>query len=172
MNKKKKHVHGLEVRGTQSTVSMKKVLNRKILGNSKLNVLVGEVPIKNNAKDELAEINAIERKRQALYFVKTFPKMYPPYLVKYLKIDYSNQEDEFIHGIIDNVKSNREAQQVIGLIQLLCGGLRMAKKWNKGIRFYIVEPETHLHPKRQAAIMSVIHSIYEEETGEKLNELT
>ncbi len=171
MSKKKKHDHDLSVRGTNGqVVSLSKLLNQGILDNKgpgNVTVLVGEVPIKNNARDQVVEISPADRKTQALYFVKKFPKVYPPYLMKYLKQMYK-EDDTFVQGIIDNAKHNKEAQQLIGLIQLVCGGLRMAVKQKKGIRFYLIEPETHLHPKRQAAAMYVLDKMYKDETKESL----
>ena len=133
-----------------------------------MKVLIGEVPIKNNAKDKVMEISPEDRRHQALYFVKQFPKVYPPYLMKYLKLMYDTKEDTFIQGIIDNAKHNKEAQQLIGLIQLVFGGLRRAVKMKLGIRFYLIEPETHLHPKRERSAMYVLDKMYKDETGKEL----
>jgi hypothetical protein len=170
----KKHTHDLSVRGTDGqVVSLSKLINQGILDDKSpgsVKILVGDIPIRNNAKDKVMEISPEDRKHQALYFIKQFPKMHPPYLVKWLKMVYETKEDTFIQGIIDNAKYNKEAQQLIGLIQLVLGGLRRAVKMKLGVRFYIIEPETHLHPKRERVVMHMLHKIYKDETGEGLIE--
>jgi len=125
-------------------------------------VLVGEVPIRNNAKDEVQEMAVKDRTAQTRYFVKNFPKVYPDYLMKYMKMMYKGHSEEDIKKIIDNSKQNKEATQVIGLIMLFYLSLRLAKKMNTGCRLYIIEPETHLHPKRQQAVMYVLDKIFKE----------
>jgi hypothetical protein len=71
-------------------------------------------------------------------------------------------EYKSILGMLQFIDYNEELQQCLGLIQLLCGSLSVARKENKGIRIYLDKPETNLHPKRQAAIMTVINKIREE----------
>lgn len=129
-----------------------------------MTVLVGEVPIKNNARDKVVEISPEDRKHQALYFIKKFPKVYPPYLMKYLKRMYETEDDIFVQKLLDNTKHNKEMQQIVGLIQLVLGGLRAATKKKAGVRFYLIEPETHLHPKRERFVMTILNEMYEDET--------
>ena len=163
----KKHIHDLSVRGIPEVISLKKLLKDPDFQTpGPFTVLVGEPSIRNNAKDQVAEISPKDRSQQALYFIKRFPKLYPPYLMKWMKIAYGEDKpDEFIHSLIDGAKHNREAQQVIGLIQLFTGALSLAKKMGKMPVLYIIEPETHLHPKRQAAIMDILFQIHKEEYG-------
>ena len=170
----KEHKHDLSVRGLPGTVSLKKLLKDPGFKRAPgpFTVLVGELAIRNNAKDAVQEISPQDRAKQALYFIKTFPKLHPPYLTKWLQEAYDTKNIDFIHGIIDNAKSNREAQQLIGLIQLVLGALRLSKRHNAGCRLYLIEPETHLHPKRQARIMYVLNNIYDEENGEYKQETT
>ena len=73
-----------------------------------------------------------------------------------------------IQNLIAYSDANREASQIIGFIQLFAGSLSIYKKESLktgtqlGQRIFIEEPETHLHPKRQARLMSLFNHIRDE----------
>lgn len=78
------------------------------------------------------------------------------------KITETNEDYVFIKNFIAYCEHNPEAQQVIGLIQLLAGTLTDAKKNNKSIKIYIDRPETSMHPKRQQRFMSMFYKMEKE----------
>ena len=131
------------------------------------NILVNgtEMGIRNDAN--IIEINPTETIVQAEYFLKNiWPDIkkqhnrLPRYLSKYLHIIYRDVTDEKdMMDRLDYADDSRELKHVIGLIQLFTGTLSMAKKEKKGCRIYIVEPETHCHPKVQSALMSMLNQI-------------
>jgi predicted ATP-dependent endonuclease of OLD family len=49
--------------------------------------------------------------------------------------------------------------QLIGMIQLVGGSLNIARKEQKGVRLYIEEPESRMHPKRQAKMVSLLEML-------------
>jgi hypothetical protein len=59
-------------------------------------------------------------------------------------------------------KRSAETSQVLGMIIMLCSGFQMANKAGAPARFYIEHPESHLHPKREQKLMSMIYKIREE----------
>lgn len=128
--------------------------------------------IRNDAQEQVMEINAKDTIQQGEYFIKTlWPQMkaqhgrLPAYLEKYLDIAYQGGFAGNVipaMDIVDKAEDSREILHIIGLIQLMAGALNMARKQNKGVKLYIVEPETHCHPARQSALMSVMHQIEED----------
>jgi hypothetical protein len=74
----------------------------------------------------------------------------------FIKEEITEESPEYIQilNLIKYCDSNSEAQQIIGLIQLIQGPLSIAKKQNVGFKLYLDRPETALHPKRQSAFMS------------------
>ena len=60
------------------------------------------------------------------------------------------------------IDSNDEVRQIVGLIQLIAGSLNAARKQESGLRLYIDKPETSLHPKRQAGVISTILRLKDE----------
>lgn len=52
--------------------------------------------------------------------------------------------------------SNAGLMQAIGMIQLMAGALNMAKKAGKGIRLYVENPETHMHPEQQCNLADLL----------------
>lgn len=127
-------------------------------------------------------INPEDCSEQALYFSSVFDgENLPASLYKYMLYMFcddelwkvmplvltQDQRDEFkadedykkICNMIKYCKDNTEARQVIGLIQLVSGTLHAAKKMGTGVRFFIHEPETFMHPKRQQKIVSLLMQI-------------
>ena len=68
---------------------------------------------------------------------------------------------EWFNNKLVYLEHNKELCQCIGLIQLIMGTLSAAKKANTGVRFFVQEPETHLHPKRQSGFMTILNHIRE-----------
>ncbi len=140
-----------------------------------LNKLVNSEAIKNSPSDfkmlidnsgsgfvndtpHLANITIADREMQADYFLGLGLPM-PPYLLKYLKIAYSTDKTEAeILALYEYAKTNKEMKQLIGFIQLFAGCCKHK------MSAYIEEPETHLHPKRQASFMSMFHAIKDDYT--------
>lgn len=168
----KKHYHDLSVRNLPGVVSLRKALKDPTVKASKgpFTVLVGDVAIRNNAKDQVMEVSPKDRRTQALYFSKQFPNSHPGYLYKYLKIMYHTEKDTDIRDLLVGLKHNKELQQIVGLIQLVAGGLNLARKTKSGIRFYIIEPETHLHPKRASAVITLLDKLYNDYGNERTKE--
>lgn len=99
-----------------------------------------------------------DREAQATYFLDMNLPM-PPYLRKYLAMLY---DDERLDDMYKHARTNKALKQMIGLIQILAGSLKIAKKVGKGVRFYIEEPETHLHPQQQRLVMDMVKAIGDE----------
>jgi len=72
------------------------------------------------------------------------------------KITRTSEDYIYIRNFITYCENNSEAQQVIGLIQIIAGSLNIARKEKKGIRLYLDRPETALHPSRQSRFMSAL----------------
>jgi hypothetical protein len=113
-------------------------------------------------------ITAQDCSEQAAYFRDTFfPDRIPEYVLEYMnglfyydKKIPTEEPLEAIMGMIEYCKTNKEASQCIGLIILLHDSLVLAKHYNKWPTLYIEYPETNLHPKREAAVMSMIYDIF------------
>ena len=78
------------------------------------------------------------------------------------EITLESQDYIYIKNLITYCESNPESQQVIGLIQLIGGTLSAVKKAKTGIALYILHPETHLHPKKQARFITMFETIRED----------
>lgn len=147
------------------------------------------------AKDaaEVIYITPKDCSEQAIYFSKNvFDGRIPDYLYRYLafmmldreyqtqyelvadmnagKVTTESEDYKHIQNLIKYCDSNPEAQQVIGLIQLIAGIFNMAKKAKAGIRVYLEHPETALHPKRQARFVSMFMHLKEEYGSTELEE--
>jgi predicted ATP-dependent endonuclease of OLD family len=64
-----------------------------------------------------------------------------------------------ICNLITYCKSNAESRQLIGLCILLAGALNLARKENRFPRIFIEHPETHLHPKMECKLMTLLEQI-------------
>jgi hypothetical protein len=142
---------------------------------------------------ELFYITPQECSDQAISFLKNHfdGKRVPAYLYRYLSYMFLDEEfikndklllDKFLDGtitqqsdsyiyiknLITYCEANPEARQVIGLIQLISGCLRLAKINNTQLSIYLEHPECSLHPKRCSRAMSLIHHLFEE-YGDGLN---
>lgn len=73
-------------------------------------------------------------------------------------------------NLIKNCEHNKESAQVIGLIMLFAGTIVACSKEKKSMRMLIEEPETHLHPKRERIIISVLTAIKNEYSPDKKKE--
>jgi len=113
------------------------------------------------AADDPNTVNVLvsDREFQATWFLEQNISL-PKYLRKYLTLLYGEGAD--IDGLYAHAKTNKATRQMIGLIQILAGGLNMARKAGKGIRFYVEEPETFQHPQQQARVMDVIKKLMDE----------
>jgi hypothetical protein len=78
------------------------------------------------------------------------------------KLSEEHEDYKHILNLIRWSNVNKEASQVIGMIQLIAGSLRIAAKNKAGIRLYLEHPEASLHPKRQSRAMSMILKLDEE----------
>lgn len=77
-------------------------------------------------------------------------------------ITEESENYKYVLGLIKWSGANKEASQVIGLIQLIGGSLSMARKEKSGIKLYLEHPETSLHPKRCSRFMSMLDKIRKE----------
>ena len=64
-----------------------------------------------------------------------------------------------VYAWLNEKPVGKEFCYCVGLIQVIEGSLSAASKKGVGVRLFLQEPETHLHPKRQSRIMSVIGRI-------------
>ena len=118
-----------------------------------------------NDDPNLANITIAERDIQADYFLSLNLPL-PPYLKKYLELMYEDDKPD-IESMYKYAKTNAEMKQLIGLIQLVGGSLNIAKKQKCGVRLFIEEPETRMHPKRERRIMSLIEQLKKDYGFEK-----
>lgn len=67
-------------------------------------------------------------------------------------------DDEFIkmRNYFEYMKSNTEVTHTIGLVQIVGGCLNTARKQGGNCRFFIEQPETGFHPKRERKLMTLI----------------
>lgn len=78
------------------------------------------------------------------------------------EITEESEDYQRILGLVKWCESNKEAAQVIGMIQIISGSLRIATQEKCGIRLYLEHPEHALHPKRQSRCMSMIVKLNKE----------
>lgn len=178
----------LSVAGPGSPVSLKKfVAKHPELGE--LTVLVDNSGL-GMAKDEeaMVYITPEECKTQTLHYVKNIfdGRRVPAYLFRYISFmmfdeewkwkndqelaaafinkELTEQSEEYVRvkNFIAYAEHNTEALQLIGLIQLIGGTLNVAKKNKSGVRMFIEQPETGLHPKRERLVISMFKKLSEE----------
>jgi hypothetical protein len=80
-------------------------------------------------------------------------------LVEYFRLKVITETSPqyiYIKNLIEYCESNKEAGKLIGLIQLVAGIMNIAKKEKKGIKLYLENPETFLHPSRQSKLVSFL----------------
>jgi hypothetical protein len=178
----------LSVGGPYTPVSLDKLIKTGHM-KTKLTLLVDGTGL-GIAKDspECIYVTPEECSKQAIYFSKEKfdGKRIPAYLFRYLSYmfiddaieyesdqfladlfnggDITEESDDYkyILNLIKYCESNKEAQQVIGMVQLIGGSLRIATKHKSGIKFYLEHPETGLHPKRQSRLMSMLMKLHKE----------
>lgn len=92
----------------------------------------------------------------------------PDKVTKFLMTDPKGKAlyDEICNKI-NYIDHNKEWLQMVGFILLVGGALNIARKEKKGCRIFLVEPETHLHPKRERLIFSVLNHLNTEYGGGK-----
>lgn len=178
----------LSVGGPYTPVSLDKLIKNGHL-KTKLTVLVDGTGL-GIAKDspECVYITPEETSQQALYFLKEKfdGRRIPAYLYRYLSymfvdnsleyesdqvladlfeggdITEESNDYKYILSLIKYCESNKEAQHVIGMIQIIAGSLRIATQHKSGIKFYFEHPETGLHPKRQSRLITMIIRLHKE----------
>jgi hypothetical protein len=188
----------LSVGGPYTPVSLDKLIKTSHV-RTKLTVLVDGTGL-GIAKDspECVYVTPEETTQQALYFLKEKfdGKRIPAYLFRYLSymfiddaIEYENdqfladlfnggdlteesKDYQYILGLIKYCDSNKEAQHLIGMIQIIAGSLRIATQHKSGVKFYLEHPETGLHPKRQSRLMSMLMKLHKEYGHGDLTEVT
>lgn len=69
---------------------------------------------------------------------------------------------DMLYNMILYAEENPEMAQAIGLIQLVAGTLKRVVHSRSGIRIFIENPETHMHPKRERLIMSMLQMLKKE----------
>lgn len=147
-----------------ATADTKNKSNTYVLVN---NMGIGYV----NDDPHMANITIREREIQADYFLSLNLPM-PTYLRPYLEYMYEDDGQD-IDALYKYASSNDELKQIIGLIQLFGGSLNMARKAKKGVKLYVEEPETRMHPKRERRVMGLLEKIKkdygfkEEENGKE-----
>lgn len=110
-----------------------------------------------NDDPSLVEVSIQDREEQAMYFLN-LDIATPPYLKKYLEFMYAGEKVD-IDSMMKHGKTNPELKQIIGLVQLVGGSLNHARKNKVHFRMHIQEPETRMHPKREAKIVSLIEML-------------
>jgi hypothetical protein len=110
-----------------------------------------------NDDANMANITIEEREIQANYFLSLNLPL-PPYLEKYLIYMYEDDKPD-IKAMYKYASTNPELKQLIGLIQLFGGSLKMAKDMKKSVRLFVEEPESRMHPKRERRIMSLLEKL-------------
>ena len=135
------------VDSTNSETGVSKEL-RVIVNNTGLGIV--------NDTADFMNVTAEDRLQQADYFLSLNLPM-PPYLKKYIDLMYKG--DPSAEVLYKYAKTNDELKQIIGFIQLVGGALNIGRKNKACIKLYIVEPETKLHPKRQAVVMSLFETL-------------
>ncbi len=172
----------LSIAGPNSPISLHKFIKNHGEELKKLTVLVDGTGLGIHKDADCVYVTPEECSKQAIYYLKEKfdGEHIPAYLYRYLsymfcdkapvyttdadlvkafsegKLSASHPDYEHILGLIRWCESNKESQQVIGMIQIIAGALRMATKAKSGIRLYLEHPETSLHPKRQSRAMSMI----------------
>jgi len=115
----------------------------------------------------MANITIAERETQADYFLGLNLPM-PTYLRPYLELMFP---DENVDNLYKYAKTNGEMRHIIAIVQLFGGSLNIAKKQKKHVKIYLEEPETRMHPKREARMMMLIEKLKKDygfnETEEK-----
>lgn len=87
-------------------------------------------------------------------------RKFSPLLPKYIKMftGYADWDQK----ITTQVTFSKQDKQLIGLIELLAGTWTYMKRHRLGGLIFIEEPETHVHPKQQRELWSVILAIYKD----------
>lgn len=179
----------LSVAGPGSPVSLHKFIKTQGGTLQKLTVLVDGTGLGIHKDEEnCVYITPEECRKQSVYFLKEKfdGERIPAYLYRYIsmmflenapkyetdqdlveafnsgKIDEDHPDYKYILNLVRWCESNDEAAQVIGMIQLIAGSLRIATKNKAGIRLYIERPETALHPKRCSRSVSMIIALDKE----------
>lgn len=75
------------------------------------------------------------------------------------KITEDMDEYKHIISLVKYCKTNVEAAQIIGCIQLLVMTFKQCTKDGVPVSIFIEQPETSLHPKREAKWMSMFYDI-------------
>ena len=96
----------------------------------------------------------------------------PPYLLGYLALMFEEEVDALgsieakEHFLLNKIKycaSNKESAQIIGLIILFVETVKLAQMNNFNAPTLLIDkPETDLHPKREARIMTLINKMRED----------
>lgn len=190
----------LSIAGPGSPVSLKKFFLHHSSGLKDITVLVDGTGCGIAKDADCIYITPEECSTQALYYSKKLfdGKRVPAYLYRYIQymmfdekgygamkyptdqdlvkaleegsLNAESEEYKQIVNFIQYCEYNTEAQQVIGLIQLIGGTLNSLRKRainmrdpnQASVRIYIDRPETALHPKRQSRFMSLFHKLKDE----------
>ena len=176
----------LSVDGPGSPISVKKVLENVAMSPTGVHVFIDQNASGFDLEgSDYMEITTEECKRQAVYFKENHfdGERMPFYLLKYLYYFYFDdsifEKAEDIPGLtkyfsedekgkteyktlLNTVKycdKNHESAHLIGLIQGLCGMLKMARDHGSPPRLFIQHPESHLHPSRAAKLMTFTYKV-------------
>lgn len=118
-----------------------------------------------NDDPELVDVSIQAREMQADYFF-SLNLPFPEYLRKYLVYMYEGEDNVNVETLYKYGASNGEFKHIVAIIQMVSYALKVATRENKGVRFFLEEPETRLHPKRQRQIMPMVKML-EEDFGPK-----
>ena len=179
-------LNDLSVAGPGSPVSLEKFRKTLDPGQPKdFMVLIDSEGIGFEHDDKsLSYITTEECSTQALYYSKEVfdGRRIPMYLYRYLAYMFLDQElvktdlemaEKFkdgtitedspdyiyIRNLITYCEKNVESKQLIGLIQLFAGSLNMAFKEKKPVKIFLEHPDSFMHPRRTARLMSMFHKI-------------
>lgn len=179
----------LTIAGPGSPISLKKFRKqRPFAGNKSFAALIDGTGTGIACDDDsILCITTDECSKQTLYYSQEIfdGKRIPMYLYRYMAYMFLDKElvktdqlmaQEFIDGkikedsidyitirnLIKYADKNKEAQQLIGLIQLFSGTLNAAKKDGKPVSIYLEHPDSFLHPIKTARLMSMLNKIKDE----------
>lgn len=103
-------------------------------------------------------VTIADREMQADYFFGLNVQPMPEYLRKYLEYMYEDDKQD-VEALYKYGSSNGELKHIIAIIQLVGGGIKQATRENKGVRFFVEEPETRMHPKRERRVMGLLEML-------------
>jgi hypothetical protein len=111
-----------------------------------------------NDDPHTVNVTIADREMQADYFFGLKIEKMPEYLRKYLEYMFEG-EDVNLDAMYKYASTSGELRHIIAIVQLVGGGIKTATREKKGVRFFLEEPETRLHPKRERRIIGLLEML-------------